>query len=116
MTVSVPYEDARRLLDGSPTQLRVASRGTRYEFELIHLLRRGGKRWKRLSIRPESEFDGATLGSLSVRATYGVAVLAVARAGSWTVAPAGTTVLSAGDDLYVVGDDDAIRGFTEVVA
>ncbi len=116
VTAAVPSENARRLLDGNSIQLRVASRGTRYEFELIHLLRRGGKRWKRLSIPHGSVFDGATLGSLSVRATYGVAVLAVARGGSWTVAPHGNTVLSAGDDLYIVGDDGAIRGFSEVMA
>lgn len=116
VTVAASNEDARRLLDGTPTQLRVESRGTRYEFELIHLLRRAGKRWKRLSIRPGSEFDGVTLGSASVRATYGVAVLAVERTGNWTVAPAGTTVLSAGDELYVVGDDESIRRFSAVVA
>ncbi len=116
VTVAVSNGEARRLLDDTPTKLRVESRGTRYEFELIRLLRRAGKRWERVSIRAGSEFDGLTLGAASVRATYGVAVLALERGGDWTVAPPGTTALEAGDDLYVVGDDESIRRFSEVVA
>jgi hypothetical protein len=116
VTVAVSDEEARRLLDDTPTKLRVESRGTRYEFELIRLLRRAGKRWERVSIRSGSEFDGLTLGAASVRATYGVAVLALERDGDWTVAPPGTTALEAGDDLYVVGDNESIRRFSGVVA
>ncbi|WP_231185475.1 TrkA C-terminal domain-containing protein [Haladaptatus sp. DYF46] len=116
VTVAVSNGEARRLLDDTPTKLRVESRGTRYEFELIRLLRRAGKRWERVSIRAGSEFDGLTLGAASVRATYGVAVLALERDGDWTVAPPGTTALEAGDDLYVVGDDESIRRFSAVVA
>lgn len=116
VTVAVSNGEARRLLDDTPTKLRVESRGTRYEFELIRLLRRAGKRWERVSIRAGSEFDGLTLGAASVRATYGVAVLALERGGDWTVAPTGTTALEAADDLYVVGDDESIRRFSEAVA
>ncbi|ODR81853.1 potassium transporter TrkA [Haladaptatus sp. W1] len=116
VTVAVSDEEARRLLDDAPTKLRVESRGTRYEFELIRLLRRGGKRWERVSIRAGGAFDGQTLGAASVRATYGVAVLALERDGDWTVAPPGTTALEAGDCLYVVGDDESVRRFSGVVA
>ncbi|MFH5799758.1 potassium channel family protein [Haladaptatus sp. CMAA 1911] len=116
VTVAVSNGEARQLLDDTPTKLRVESRGTRYEFELIRLLRRAGKRWERVSIRAGSEFDGLTLGAASVRATYGVAVLALERDGDWTVAPPGTTALEARDDLYVVGNDESIRRFSEAVA
>ncbi len=115
VTIAVRKADASDLIDGDPEKLRVRSRETRSEFELVHLFRQAGKRWEKLQIRAGSELDGVTLGSLAVRDTHDVAVLGIEQTSDWTIAPSGTTVLSAGDELYVVGARNSLRRFAEVV-
>ncbi|WP_266078770.1 potassium channel family protein [Haladaptatus caseinilyticus] len=115
VTVSVPKADASDLIGGIPTKLRVRSREIHPEFELVRLLRQAGKQWRRVQISPGSELEGMALGGLSVRDTYDVAVLGIEQANDWTVAPSGTTTLTAGDNLYVVGTRDSLRRFAEVV-
>ncbi|WP_049982960.1 potassium channel family protein [Halorubrum sp. BV1] len=113
VTVAVDRSVATKLVGSDRGRVLVLSRGTRREYELTSLLRRAGKRFRKLSVVADGPLDGHTIGELEIRETYGVAVLA-ARHGSWTVAPSGSLLLSAGDDLFVVGSRDAIDGFAEV--
>ncbi|SHH52046.1 potassium channel family protein [Halobaculum gomorrense] len=103
LTVAVDREDAMRLLGADASRVVVRSRGTRREFEVLSLLRRAGKRFRRLSVRAGGPLDGASLRSVAVRETYGVAVLAVSDGGGWRLAPGGETTPTAGTDLIVVG-------------
>ena len=91
------------------------STSTRREYELTALLRRTGKRFRRVSVVAGGPLDGHTIGEVEVREAYDVAVLA-ARHESWTIAPSGSQPLSAGDELFVVGSRDALDRFEEVAA
>ncbi|WP_276298919.1 potassium channel family protein [Halorussus lipolyticus] len=114
VTVAVPRREARTLLGAASAAIRVRARGTRREFELLSLLRRDGKRIRRVELAGGGPLDGTLLGDAAVRDEFGIAVLAVRRGSEWTVAPAGTTRLTAGDELYVVGQRDALDRFGEV--
>lgn len=113
VTVAVPRNDAGRLLESDSARIRVRARGTRREFELLSLLRRDGKRIRQVDVAAGSPLDGVSLGESSLRKSHGVAVLAVRQSGEWAVSPRGSTRLSAGDTLFVVGSRDALDGFTE---
>ncbi|WP_435346195.1 potassium channel family protein [Haloarchaeobius sp. HRN-SO-5] len=123
-TVAVSLEDARTLLGVDRARLTVRSRGTRREFELVSLLRRAGKRFRKVSVRADGAMDGVTLGEASVRDSYDVAVLAVRHPTGettegdrrWEFAPRGDTALAAGDELFVVGQSRALAAFEGVVA
>ncbi len=116
VTLAVDRTAAVELLSGTVHRLFVKPRGTRREFELTALLRRAGKRFRSLQIRPDSPVDGSTLAETAVRDTYGVSILAVRSGGSWTIAPGGETGLTAGDELIVVGTRTALDNFeTEAV-
>ena len=116
VTVAVPRGDAEKLLGVRRGKVVVTSRGTRREFELISLLRRAGKRFRKLSVRANSDLDGTTIADAHVRDTHGVSVLAVKRPDGWVVAPRGRTELHAGDELFAVGTREALDAFEEVVA
>jgi uncharacterized protein with PhoU and TrkA domain len=94
----------------------VRSRGRRREFELLSLLRRAGKRVRRLTLRADGALDGASIGSAGVRETYGVAVLAVRTAEGWAFAPSGETELAPGDELFAIGTRESLDAFAEAVA
>ncbi|PAU82701.1 potassium transporter TrkA [Halorubrum salipaludis] len=112
VTLAVDRGDASALLGVDRGRVLVLSRGTRREYELTTLLRRAGKRFRRVTVVAGGPLDGHTIGEVGVRERYGVAVLA-ARHESWTVAPSGSQALSAGDDLFVVGNRDALDRFAE---
>ena len=119
VTLAVDRADASDLLSADPERLVVRSRGIRREFELVSLLRRAGRRFRRLTVRADGVLDGTTLGEASVRDTYGVAVLAVrpdTGSAGWQLAPEGSTELHAGDDLFAVGTREDLARFVEVVA
>ena len=115
VTLALDRAEATALLRADRGRVLVLSRGTRREYELTALLRRTGKRFRRVSVVAGGPLDGRTIGEAEVREAYGVAVLA-ARHDSWTVAPAGSQSLSAGDDLFVVGSREALDRFAEVAA
>jgi hypothetical protein len=115
VTLAVERTAAAALLDATPDRLEVRSRGTRREFELVSLLRRAGKRFRKLTVGADGALAGTTLGASSVRDTYGVAVLAVRHDGSWVLAPRGDQTVSAGDDLFAVGTREALADFEGVV-
>lgn len=113
VTVAVDRSEASALLRAGRGRVLVLSRGTRREYELTTLLRRAGKRFRKVSVVPGGPLDGHTIGEVGVREAYDVAVLA-ARHDSWTIAPSGSQLLSAEDELFVVGSRDALDRFAEV--
>ncbi|SDF20360.1 TrkA-C domain-containing protein [Halorubrum xinjiangense] len=115
VTLALDRSEAAALLRADRGRVLVLSRGTRREYELTALLRRAGKRFRKVSVVSGGPLDGHTIGEAEVRETYDVAVLA-ARHESWTIAPDGSQSLSAGDDLFVVGSRDALDRFAEVAA
>lgn len=116
VTVAVPRPEAEKLLGVQRGKLVVTARGTRREFELISLLRRAGKRFRKFTVKPDSDIDGITLADANVRETHDVAVLAVKRPDGWVVAPSGSVKITAGDELFVVGKNESLNSFKEVVA
>ena len=112
VTVAVGRSEASALLRAGRGRVLGLSRGTRREYELTTLLRRAGKRFRKVSVVAGGPLDGHTIGDVGVREVYDVAILA-ARHESWTVAPRGNQPLSAGDELFVVGNRDALERFTE---
>ena len=115
VTVAVDRAEATALLRADRGRVLVLSRGTRREYELTALLRRTGKRFRKVAVVAGGPLDGHTIGEAEIREAYDVAVLA-ARHESWTIAPNGSQSLSAGDELFVVGSRDAIDRFAEVAA
>ena len=115
VTVALDRPDATAALGSELRRLVVRSRGTRREFELVSLLRRAGRRFRRLTVREGSALDGRSLREATVRDEYGVAVLAVRGTGGWSVAPSGRVRPVAGDDLIVVGTYDDLSRFVEEV-
>ncbi len=113
VTVAVDRSEAGPLLRAGRGRVVVLSRGTRREYELTTLLRRAGKRFRKVAVVPGGPLDGHTIGEVGVREAYDVAILA-ARHESWTVAPRGAQKLSAGDELFVVGTREALDRFVEV--
>ena len=113
VTVAVDRSDAATLLRADRGRVLVLSRGTRREYELTTLLRRAGKRFRKVTVVAGGPLDGKTIGDVEVRERYDVAVLA-ARHETWTIAPKGSQALSAGDSLFVVGSRDALDRFAEV--
>jgi hypothetical protein len=116
VTVAVDRSKASALLGLSRATVVVRARGTRREFELISMLRRAGKRFKKMTLKSTGELSGATIGAAAVRETYGVAVLAIKRPDGWIVAPRGGTELREGDELFVVGKRESLAAFEEVTA
>jgi len=116
VTLATDRQTATSLLGANDVRLAVRSRGSRREFELVGLLRRTGKRFRRVTVGDRSELADTTLGEASVRDTYGVAVLAIRHGGSWALAPRGAQSITAGDDLVAVGSKSDLDRFTEAVA
>lgn len=124
LTAAVTRAQARTLLGVDRVRVTVTSRGTRREFELVSLLRRSGRRFRKLSVQADGPLDGVTIGDATVRDSYDVTVLALRHPPaetsggdrSWSFSPRGETALSAGDELFVVGKGDALEAFAEAVA
>ena len=116
VTVAVPRTKASELLDADGAKVIVTARGTRREYELVSMLRRAGKRFRKMTVRPTGELTGATLGESDVRESHSVAVLAIKRPDGWLVAPRGDVELRAGDELFTIGKREQLDAFGEVIA
>ena len=112
LTVAVTRTDVQPLLRADRAKVVVESRGTRREYEVISLLRRADKRFRRYTVRAGSTLAGHTLGSARLREAYGVAVLAVRTAEGWVLAPRGGTEIEEGDELFAVGTRDELDDFS----
>ena len=128
VTLAVDRGAATALLRADRARVRVCSRGTHREFEVVSLLRRARNRFRRVTVRAGGALDGTTIGAADVRDAHGVAVLAVRRSSGdakqtgsagesrWRFSPDGDVALSAGDELFVVGRRNALDAFVEGVA
>lgn len=117
VTVAVEPSRVRSLLQADADRLLVRSRGSRREFELVSLLRQGGKVVRAVVVGDKGPLDGATIGDAAVRDEFGVAVLVVrGRDATRLVAPRGDQRLAAGDELLVAGERGAVDRFKEAVA
>jgi len=116
VTLAVDRATATSLFAADAVRIAVRSRGVRREFELVGLLRRTGKRFRRVTVGERSDLAGGTLSDAHPREAHGVAVLAIRHEGSWTVAPRGDQPVAAGDDLVVVGTTGNLDAFAGVVA
>jgi len=116
LTVAVARADAEPLVGTDRAKVVVGARGTRLEYELVSLLRRDRKRFRRLTVAAGGALDGTSIGSVGVRETYGVAVFAVRKSAGWQLVPRGSTKLAAGDELFAVGTADTLAAFAEAVA
>ena len=116
VTVAVTHEASRALVEHDVTGLTVRSRGEREEFELLALLRRSGKRLRRVTVKEGGPLDGHGLGDVGVHSTYGVVVLAARGDGSWELVPDSEYVPVAGQELFVVGTAADLDAFAEVAA
>lgn len=115
ITVAVERTEAERLININRGHVIVQARGTRREFELLSLLRRTGKRLRRLTVRDVTELPGPTIGDAAIRDTFGVGILAIRSGDGWTLAPRGSTPISVDDELFLVGRRDDLDRFEEVV-
>lgn len=115
IAVAVETGDLRTLIERDPDGVVVRPRGRRREYELVALLRRGNNRFRRLTVRPGSAFDGARLGDHDLRTSYGADVLALRRAGGWEFAPDGDTMIGAEDELFVTGPRTGLEELAAVV-
>ncbi|MHB9287787.1 potassium channel family protein [Halobacteriales archaeon Cl-PHB] len=116
LTVAVTRTDVQPLLRADRAKVVVESRGTRREYEVVSLLRRADRSFRRVTVGAGSRLDGLTIGAADLQDAVGVSVLAVRKPEGWLVAPRGSTVLSAGDTLFAVGRRNALDEFDEVVA
>jgi hypothetical protein len=116
LTVTVAQQNVDAVVDADRARVVVTAQGTRLEYELVSLLRRTGRLFQRFTIASDSSIDGTTLGAAEVRATHGVAVLAVRQQSRWELVPDGTLELVHGDDVFAVGSRRALDGFAEAVA
>jgi hypothetical protein len=117
LTLVASRSDAEFLLGASTVdRVVVNSRGVRREFELVSLLRRGGRRFGKFTVREGGALDGVTLGEARVRDEYAVVVFAVRHEGTWRLTPHGSQPVAAGDDLFAVGSREALGAFEEAVA
>jgi len=116
ITVAVPRLDVSTLLEAERPHVVVRPRGTHREFELVSLLRRAGKRFRKVTVGESSELVGRTLGETALREAHSVAVLAVRRPDGWTLAPRGDTEIATGDELFVVGAREALDTLAEVAS
>ena len=116
VTVSVTRDTAQALLEREVTGLNVRSRGERREFELLALLRRSGKRLRRLTVRAGGALDGVALDEFGMRSDHGVVVLAARGESGWQFAPGSGYAPAAGQDLFVVGTQRDLDGVAEVAA
>ncbi|MFB6202836.1 MAG: potassium channel family protein [Halorhabdus sp.] len=108
VTVAVGRTDAEALLRSDQATIIVEARGTRREYALISLLRRSGNRFRRVTVRADSDLAGETLGTARLRDRMGVVVLAVRVGRGWEFDPPGTYTLEPGTELYAVGSRDAL--------
>ena len=110
VTVAVTRTDAGPLVRADRARVVVESRGVRREYELVSLLRRAGRRFRRVTVGAGGPLDGTALGTAAVRHQHGVAVVAVNDGNVWRLAPGGDTELSVGDEVFAVGTREAVPG------
>ena len=113
VTVAVTRTDVQPLLRASDAKVVVESRGTRREYEVVSMLRRADREFRRLAVRSGSTLQGVTLGPAQLQENHNISVFAIRKPGGWQIAPAGETVLEAGDELFLVGKRAGLEAFAD---
>lgn len=113
VTVAVTRTDVQPLLRARDAKVVVESRGTRREYEVVSMLRRADRKFRRVAVRSGSRLQGLTLGPARLRETHDVSVLAVRKPGGWQIAPPGETVLEIGDEVFLVGERSKLDAFID---
>lgn len=120
VTVAVSRADAEALLATGDAPVVVQSRSTGREYELLGVLRRAGRRVRRVTLA-DGDPLGVAASPAGVREEYGVTVLAVrdgadggTGAVGWRVAPDATATLTGGQSLFVAGSRRDLDQFAEV--
>lgn len=114
LTLAVRPGEVAPTLAGGAGGVRVLSRGVRREFELLGLLRRTGRRVRRLTVAADDPLSGRSVGALRDDDAGPVTVLGLRRragdetGGGWRVAPEPGLALAAGDELFVAGTRQAL--------
>jgi len=116
LTVAVTRTDVQPLLRASEVKVVVESRGTQREYEVVSLLRRADRQFRRVAVRPDSPVAGHRLGSSALREKFDVSVLGVRKAEGWLLAPPGETTLDAGDELFAAGTRESLDAFAASVS
>lgn len=116
LTVAVTRTDVQPLLRAERAKVVVESRGTRREYELVSLLRRADRRFRRLTVGPDSPLAGTRVADMRLREDHDVDVLAVRRDRGWVLAPEGAAVLDRDDTVLAIGDRESLDRFQDVVA
>jgi hypothetical protein len=111
LTVAVTRTDVQPLLRASEAKIVVEPRGTRREYEVVSMLRRADKQFRRFVVGSNSPLSGTRLGSAALDERFDVAVLAVQTEVGWQVAPDSDTTIQAGDELFAVGERNALDEF-----
>lgn len=114
ITVALPDEKARRVLQESFAKVTVHSRGKGREYETLDVLQRGNNQLQLVTVGADGDVDGTTIGETTAREEFDVTILAIRRKTERHMAPPDSTVLVAGDELIVAGKPGEIRRFREV--
>lgn len=115
-TVALSPDEVSTSLTGTLRGLLVRSKGGDAAFELVAMLRRQNNRFRKITVRPDSDAAAARLADLDVRGQYGVDVLAIRRAGEWQFTPSSQVQSQAGDELFAVGPRAGLDALAEVSA
>jgi hypothetical protein len=116
LTVAVTRTDVQPLLRADEVKVVVESRGTRREYEVVSVLRRADRRFRRFVVRADSPVAGRHLGTPELHEETGTSVLAVRKPAGWRVAPRGETTLESGDELFVAGTRDELEAIETVLS
>jgi len=116
LTVAVTRTDVQPLLRAEEVKVVVESRGTQREYEVVSLLRRADRQFRRVVVRSDSAVAGHHLGSSALREEFDVSVLGVRKAEGWLLAPPGETTLDAGDELFAAGTRESLDAFAASVS
>ena len=116
ITVAVDRSAAKPLLESTGAHVIVSARTTNREYELVSLLEGDGRQVRTVTLGADSTLAGRTLAGSALRTEHDVAILAIKRPGDWLPVPGGSAMLSAGDELFVVGRPDRLDAFEGAVA
>lgn len=116
VTVALSPEEAVDVLRHEFAPVTVHSRGKQREYETVALLKQGGNRFRKLVLGEGSPIVGQSIGTAKIRDTYGSIILSIRRGNELLIAPRGSVMLSAGDQLIVAGKRGDLRRFSEVAA
>lgn len=116
VTVAVSPASARELLRHEKAPIRVKSRGRQREYEAVAVLRAGNNQFRKIAISDSNSLIGQSVGTARLRTNHGIGLLALLRDDETIVAPPGSTVFTADDELIIAGSRSNIRSFREMVA